>query len=133
MHIYFLKFSHRLTRIEVISDESNGNIDLKLANTTKIENIDINPQDQPMHGGGHKLDDEMNIVQQENEPFQARRALNAKFILKTKETNMLTQKSVDNIVEDWTDLVRGTVKALKSGLKDCSRTMLGLIMMQFQK
>lgn len=72
-----------------------------------------------MHGGGHEVGDEMNIAQQEEDPVQAMRDLNAKFILKTKETNMLTQKCLDNIVEDSTELVRGTVKALKSGLQSC--------------
>ena len=42
------------------------------------------------------------------------RNLNAKFILKTKETNMLKQNCVDNIVDDSTELVRGTIKALKN-------------------
>ena len=43
----------------------------------------------------------------------------AQFLLKTKEINLLTQKCVDNIVEDSTELVQGTVKAIKHGLQNC--------------
>jgi hypothetical protein len=91
-----------------------------LVNTPEIENVNINPQDQQMQCGGHEvIGDEMNIGQEEEDPVRAMRDLNAKFILKTKENNLLTQKCVDNIVEDSTELVRGTVKALKSGLQNC--------------
>ena len=91
-----------------------------MVNTPEIENVNINPQDQQMQCGGHEvIGDEMNIGQEEEDPVRAMRDLNAKFILKTKENNLLTQKCVDNIVEDSTELVRGTVKALKSGLQNC--------------
>ena len=99
----------------------HGNINLKLAKTPDIDNMDIENQNHPMHEGGHEnVGDEMDVIAQpEEDPIQAMRNLNAKFILKTKETNMLTQKCVDNIVDDSTELVRGTVKALKSGLQSC--------------
>ena len=39
--------------------------------------------------------------------------------IKTEKTSLLTQICVDNIVEDSTEVVRGTVKALKSGSQYC--------------
>lgn len=50
---------------------------------------------------------------------EANRRLNALYILKTKEVNLLTQKCVDNVVEDSTELVRTTVKAIRDGLQNC--------------
>ncbi len=87
----------------------------------EIEDLDANAQCQP---GGYEHDEEMGFCGMINEneddySIDALRNRNAQFILKTKETNMLTQKCVDNIVEDSTQLVRGTVKAIKSGLQNC--------------
>ena len=47
------------------------------------------------------------------------RKKNAQFILKTKETNLLTQTCLDNIVNDSTQVVHGTVKTIQSGLQNC--------------
>ena len=62
---------------------------------------------------------EINDKEEEEDSTDTMRHQNAQFILKTKETNLLTQKCLDNIVDGSTELVRGTVKAIKSGLQDC--------------
>lgn len=66
-------------------------------------------------------DEEMGLYQEndmvdEENAADAMRHKNAQFILKIKETNLLSQKCLD----DSTELVRGTVKSIKSfGLQDC--------------
>lgn len=63
-------------------------------------------------------DEEMGLYQEndmvdEENAADAMRHKNAQFIIKIKETNLLSH----NI--DSTELVRGTVKSIKSGLQDC--------------
>ena len=65
--------------------------------------------------GFHEINDE----EEEEDSTDTMRHQNAQFILKTKETNLLTQKFLDNIVDGSTELVQGTVNAIKSGVQDC--------------
>ena len=88
-----------------------------------LEDVVTEAEYQPMHNNCNEHEElgfhEMNHIYEEEDAADARRNQNAQFILKTKETNLLTQKCLDNIVDDSTELVRGTVKAIKSGLHDC--------------
>ena len=44
---------------------------------------------------------------------------NAFYLLRTKESNLLSQKCLDDIVEGTTHLVRNTVDSIKIKLKEC--------------
>lgn len=98
---------------------------MKSPHTLEIRDVVDNPQNQLVHdGAGHEDNEEMgfcgmNNNHEEEDTIDTIRHRNAQFILKTKETNLLTQKCVDNIIEDSTELVRGTVKTIKSGLQNC--------------
>ncbi|XP_046848491.1 uncharacterized protein LOC124442034 isoform X1 [Xenia sp. Carnegie-2017] len=73
----------------------------------------------PDEDGLELLIDEFNRENELDDSVQAMEHKKAQFLLKTKEINLLTQKCVDNIVEDSTELVQGTVKAIKHGLQNC--------------
>jgi hypothetical protein len=88
------------------------------------EDVVIEAENQPMQNCRNENDEEMGLYEvndtyEEEEAAKAWKHRNAQFILKTKETNLLTQKCVNNIVDDATELVRGTVQTIKSGLHDC--------------
>jgi hypothetical protein len=75
-----------------------------------------NVQHEPINDGGlYEHDEEIN--NEDDYSIDALRNRNAQFILKTKETNLLTQTCVNNIIEDSTQLVRG--KTIKSSLQNC--------------
>ena len=87
-----------------------------------VEVINSDDQCEPIHESLNQHDEELGFHEfshDEEDSIEVLRNQNAKFILKTMETNLLTQTCMNNIVEDSTELVRGTVKAIKSGLQGC--------------
>lgn len=83
-----------------------------------------NAENQPMSDCRNKHDvnmgsNEINDDYVEEDAINAMRHQNAQFILKTKDVNLLTQKCLDNIVDDSTQLVQRVVNAVKSELQDC--------------
>ena len=94
----------------------HSNIDLKSPNLEVIPVINADVQCEPIH------EEELRFYGLNNEDehsIEVLRDQNAKCVLKTMEGNLLTQNCRNNIVEDSTELVRGTVKAIKGGLQDC--------------
>jgi hypothetical protein len=49
---------------------------------------------------------------------EANRRLNALYLLKTKEVNLLTQKATNDIVQGTTALVQNTVEVIRKGLQN---------------
>ena len=64
-------------------------------------------------------DEDMDVVDNLEDRVEFDRRENAFYLLRTKESNLLSQKCVDNIVEGTTRVVRNTVDSIKSQLKEC--------------
>ena len=84
----------------------------KNANDTMISEDQINI----FHANG---DEEMDIADNLEDRVEFDRRENAFFLLRTKESNLLSQKCLDDIVEGTTQVVRNTVDSIKSQLKEC--------------
>ena len=75
-------------------------------------------QDQPTTCRSNDLPMDLTAENSEDRAEFDRRE-NAFYLLRTKESNLLSQKCLDDIVEGTTHLVRNTVDSIKSKLKEC--------------
>lgn len=64
-------------------------------------------------------DEEMDVADNLEDRVELDRRENAFYLLRTKESNLLSQKCLDDIVEGTTQVVRNSVDSIKSQLKEC--------------
>jgi hypothetical protein len=97
---------------------SNRNVDLK-APIEVDEDEDGQPRDETdrMEVENEAIpideDDDIGLYDKLEDRAEANKRLNALYLLKTKETQLLTQKTLDSIVEGSTSLVRNTVELIR--------------------
>ena len=78
---------------------------------TDVEMIDLTTENV------HQSDEE-NLYDRLEDRNEANKRLNALYLLSTKESNLLTQKALDGIVDGTTALVRNTVELVKRGVQN---------------